>query len=567
MITIDGRTYSVPDVYGAVEVINLGSVALPSFNTLLTVGSARKGIPYSASTGDQVIKAFTNSVDAINYYGKSPLTDGLQANKDGGAGVVYTLNVAPLTKGSAIIKDNATTPANTMKLVPKQYGAGENDISITIATVSNTTTVTIVPAKLTKFLKANAATSNKNISLEEVSGLQVGQTVLINTNAVASPQSTTITAIDPVNNIVSLADAPAAAYATSDYARIFQEDLDNQEVFTFDATNVIDDVIAKITTGQNFIATRETYTGVVPTTLTKTYFQNISGATKGTSPIATETVGGDFDLAAAALPKLIEEFMGVTKSRIRIVNVISSTASVHAAYLSLAKTMRANQLPIQVVVGCALGDIALATSDAGNPIKRAKSLNNQDVILVGMGRDDKAAYISLAPYFAGMMSASSVKKNLTWDAVSAIKVEKMFGLFNRETETANYVKAGVVVIGTSKNGFYVVQAVNTYQNNATVWNQADAMTYLIQQRQIVDYVYAGYKDQMESGVGADGYGITEASVGGQSILQKYLNGGFITYAAIKKAYREGNAIITEPEITPLDATDFVGFILRVVVNS
>jgi hypothetical protein len=574
MINIDGRQFTVPDVYGTTEVINLGGTTLPGFNTLLIVGSARSGVPFNATglTGADVIKAYTSVIEAKKFFGKSPLTDAMSYAKAGGAGVVYLLNAASLTRLAATIKDNVTTPADTMKLVPKKYGAAENDISLTIATASTVLTFTIIPPKNTKFLTANASTSSKNITLENVDGLEVGQTVLIASNGVSSPQSTTIAALNTTTRTITLADLPTSAFATSDYARIFQEDTDNQEIKVFDNTVAkIEDAINWINSGKILTATRETYAGILPTTLAKTYLQNVASATKATSPVATEAASGDFDNVASSIPKLFEEFTNYTGSRVRIVVPISSSATVHAVYRALAATLRGpdNQASIQVVVGPALGDILLAESNAAHPIKRAKALNSKDIIMVGCGIDDKAAYLSSSPMFAGMMSANSVRRNFTRDVISATKVEKFFGQSNKETETKNYLAAGVLVFGTGKNGFYIVQGINTYQNHATIWNSTDKASYLIQQIQIVDYVYEGYKEQMDVGVGNDDFDITSAIALGNKVLSKYVRDGYLQGGAyapkIINAYREGNAIITEPQVTPIEATDFVGFILRVVI--
>jgi hypothetical protein len=123
------------------------------------------------------------------------------------------------------------------------------------------------------------------------------------------------------------------------------------------------------------------------------------------------------------------------------------------------------------------------------------------------------------------------------------------------------------VVGTGKDGFYVVQAINTYQYQSTEWNQTDKKTYLTMQRQIVDFVYEGYKNQMALGVGADGYDATVASVQGLAILSTYQNDGFITGAQMLAAYQQGNAVITEPQIIPLQGVDYVGFTLKVLINN
>jgi hypothetical protein len=303
----------------------------------------------------------------------------------------------------------------------------------------------------------------------------------------------------------------------------------------------------------------------MPITLAKTFVQLANGITPGTSPIATETTGGSFDTFAASAPQLFEEFRNYVKIRPRILGLLSKTAGVHAVYKTLAQTLRTAQASVLVVTGCDTGDVLLATSDAAHPIQRAKTLNSGDVVLAGMGIDYKAPYLSLAPQVAGMISANITRHNLTNDNISASSVEKTFGEFNRETETKVYLANGVLIVGTGMNGFYIVQGINTYQNQGTMWDQNTNTTYLIQQRQIVDYVYEAYKNEMEAGVGADDYGPQVAAQQGLVVLDQFIRSGDITDRKMLDAYRQSNAVVTVPQITPAGLTDFVGFILKVVI--
>lgn len=571
-LTLEGKTYTVPGVYGTVEIINLGSTALPVFNTLLIVAGAKKGVPYNktGSKGYEVILPYTSLNTVKEYYGVSDISRAFEYAKKGGAGVVYCINAASLTNANATILDNAGIPVSAFDVYPRDnfYGAAGNDISITMSTANSLLTLTIIPPKLTKFLTTNASTTSPFITLGDVEGLAVGMAVKVYSNAIASaPDAVTIVSIDTVNNIVELSANPTAAFATSAYARLFAEDTDKQATYTFTATATVTDVINWINGGNILTADRKTYTGVKPTTLAKIYLQNITSATKGTSPAATETGGGDFDLLAAAAPQLFEEMTNYTKQRVRLINVVSSTAAVHAVYKTLAVTERAAGKSLQLILGCATGDILLADSNAAHPKARAKVLNSDDCILAGMGMDAKSPHLSFAPFFAGLMSTQSVKRNLTNDAVDAQSVEKTFGEFNKETATAGYLANGVLLIGTGKNGYYIIQGINTYQNQATIWNTDDKKSYLIQQRQIVDFVYEGYKNEMELGVGADGYSPRVASIQGGRILKKFQSDGFISDWTIVNSYKEGNAVITEPQINPIDATDFVGFKLKVIVDA
>lgn len=567
-ITIGGKTYDVPGSYGTIEVVNSGSVALPVFNNLLIIGGSKKGIPFNATgkTGSDVIKGFSSINSMKEFYGVSDITDAAEYAKKGGAGVIYAVNIASLTSASLVLKDNEASPADAMKLVPrdKYYGAAGNDISLSIGIdIDENITYTITPPKFTKFLTADASTSSSVITLENVEGLYVGQSIVLVDN---SNEAQTVV-IESINgNTLELDHNASSAFATSAYARIFAEDTDNSESKIFASTANIYDIIDWINSGEILTASRESYTGKIPNNLTKSYLQDVTGSTLGTSPDATTTVGGSYDSFAESAMQLLEEFTNYTKVRIRLLNVLSPLSTVHAVYRALALELRNAQNSVQVISGVASGDIAKSTSDGSHPIQRAKGINSADFILAGMGIDGKAAYSSLAPMVAGMMSANSVKRNLTNDAIAATTVEKTFGEFNKETETANYLRAGVLIVGTGKNGYYIVQGVNTYQNHSLIWNEDDDCSYLIQQMQIVDYVYEGYKTQMDLGVGADGYGPDIARVQGSNILKSYYDGGFITDYRIAAAWQEGNAVKTRPEITPLDAVDFVGFEMQVIID-
>lgn len=571
-ITIAGKTHYVPGVYGTIEIINLGSTNLPAFNNLLLVGSARKGLPAGA-TGKKAyefIKPFASINEAKEFYGVSPLTNAFKQNKKGGAGVVFFVNIAALTLAKATIKDNAGVPVNSFDLTPKDefYGAAGNDIAIAIATADNKTTITFTPPKLHKFLTADASTSLKELSLEDVEGLVLGSTIKLVDNAASAYQSTTITSIDAENNKITIADNPASAFAKDDYARIFVEDTNKAESKVFTADSTINDVIAWINSGNIFKADRKTYAGAIPTELSKVYLGLIDSATKGTSPVATETTGGDFDTFAENAAQYFEEFTNYTKVRLRLLNLLSSSSDVHAVYKTLARDLRDNyDYSIQIITGCALGDDALAESNADHPIQRAKVLNSSDVILASTGLDDEAPYISLSPQFAGMMSANTVRRNFTNDSIDAQKVSKFFGKSNAETVTQNYIQNGCLIVGTGKNGFHIVQGINTYQDQSLLWNSDDKETYLIAYRQTADFVYEGYKNEMEIGVGADGYDPETARQKGILILDKFLADGYITDRKIERAWREGNAVKTRPLAKLFDLTDFIGFELGIIVEN
>ncbi|MGE5680360.1 MAG: hypothetical protein ACM34K_05710 [Bacillota bacterium] len=564
MITINGITHSVPDIYFDCEVINLGATTIPAFNGLIHIGSARKGIPYTAGKGFEVIKAFSDVPNVKKFYGVSDLSKAFEQAKAGGAGTDYFLNAAALTKGKATIKDNATTPAGTFDIEPKEYGAHGNDISLKMETASSKLTLTIIPPKLTKFLSANASTSSKEISLEDVEGLFAGLSINLVSNSVLTPQAVKIVSVDSENSKITIDSNPSSAFAAADYARIFVEDTDNQEVNIFDTTAIsVNDIINAISKGQILNASRGTNTGIVPTTLAKTYLQAISGATKGTSPVATTTSGGDYDLIGGKLPQLFEEFSNYTKARIRLVNLLTSDSAVHMIYKTVALTLRNINYSIQVITGCKKGDIDKEASDSDHPIARLKALNSSDIILIVMGIDNKDAYISLAPQIAGIMASNSVKHNLTWDKISAVVVEKFFGESNKISELQPLINAGAIVLRTDSDGFFIAQGLNSYQDHAKEWNEEDDTTYLIMQRQIVDFVNEGIRKGMR--VGSDDVTVSTETEKLLGILKTYSDQKFITSYGVTRAEEKGNAIYLDPQYTPINSNDFIGGTIKVII--
>jgi hypothetical protein len=569
-LTINGSTKQVPDVYGSIKILNSGATAIPSFNGLLIVGSARQGIGYNNGNGSNVIKAFSSVADALAFYGESDLVNAMQEAKKGGAGVVYLLNPAPLTRGLATIKDSNATPKSLFDLQPKSFGAFGNDIRLDITNTGGIITIMITPVKDGHFILQDLdATGSKTIQLDGLKGLAVGDTIKAIDNASATASNHTIVDIDYANNKIVL-DTAIQSKTQSQYARIFKLDIDNKKTKTFNTTDsgLLNNIMNWLSVTGYFDVTRPAnYDGDITLIgAVSNHFGLLTGAAKGTSPIATETSNGDFVNCANALERLVEDFSLITGVRVRIINVISSSSLVHGSFLATAGSMRTNQKSVIVVSGCALEDILLQTTNANHPIQRAKGLNSDDFILAGMGYDDKPAYLSLAPQLAGMISANAVQKNLTKDSISASKVEYFFGEYNKETETSMYVNAGVLIVQTEKRGFTIALATNTYQKREAIWNTSDKKTYLIQQRQIVDYVFEGYREGMQVGVGTENFDEIVAVSVGLSILDRFLNEGIITDRKIVKAYRVGNAIITVPEITPLDATDFIGFELQVSIN-
>lgn len=547
------RTNGIPGGYANVSVINIGAATAPGFNALLIVGSARGGIPYDVGTGDKAIKAFSSEADAIDYYGKSPLTDALGYAKNGGAGTVHLLNAANLTRAEIVLAD--AVAANTLKLVANKYGAAENDIKVTIATDGTDVTMTLTPPKDTIFLTADSGTTSKQLNVEHTANIAAGDTIYLVANNVATPQAMTVVAVDPDNKRIEVSAVATTDSTTAQYARIFKTDTSNEEVYTYTTSTTVTDLIAEINSGNLFTASRESYSGNLPADQSAEYFQNLTSATPGTSPVATTSGDGDFDLVKAGLSQQLDEYENATGTQMRIISVVASEAAVHAVFAGLANERRALMKPVLIVVGTALADIDASTSASNYPAKRAENLNNDSVILCGMGINGDAGYQSFAPYFAGMIAASAPNSNLTNDSLSVASVEKTISSTNEVSLLKPLLAKGVVVPRYTNAGVVIARAISTLQENSTEWTLSNT-TFLIQQRQIVDYVLkAGLAViTVFSGTNAE---VIDVRMALDQMLSTAVTQGLIVDYSFLPGTKDGDTITVTPVVSPTVGVDFV----------
>jgi hypothetical protein len=477
------------------------------------------------------------------------------------AGSGYTTGATKATTVSPAGGSNCTlnigsvdTGVNALTFASKDYGAFVNDTSLTIATSIHT----IIPPKNSTLLTTNSGTG-KTIFVGDASPYKVGDTVLITSNAYAAPVSKIIEAIDYDTNAITFTVAVAASALTTDYARIFQEDTDNEEVS--DALTTPQLVTTFYATSKYLSVAISAGITVMPVTKTKTYIQDLTSATKATSP---STSTGDWQNCADDFARWNNEFALVNKVYLRVIGLTTTDNENHVAFSDLAVAQRALNKPIAVVAGCELGDYLKSSSDADYPMKRVFELNSENFQLAGFGLDGYSAGLSLAGELFGIRLANNVNHNQTWDDIVASTVEKFYSQDDAEYQTM--VTAGVVSILGTKTGFKISQGVNTYQDQSSTFNPDSKKTYLVQNRDVADFDLRAMIELLETVNGTDG--ITKETLADLVVKTSDLlvSAGIILSYSITDITKSGNAWTVKRQASIDSPTDFIGLENTLLVN-
>ena len=520
-VTAGGTLYRVGDVLtittggtgatAAVATIDTGGIVLTV--TLLTAGSG-----YTTGAGKATTVAPT-----------------------GGSGC--TLNIGSVDTGQ-----------NALTFASRDYGAFVNDISLTIAASIHT----IIPPKNSTLLTADSGTG-KTVFVGDVSPYKVGDTLYITSNVYAAPVSKIIEAIDTDTKAITFTVAVAASALTTDYARIYQEDTDNEEVSVALTTPQL--VTTFYATSKYLSVAISAGITTMPVTKSKIYIQNMTSATKATSPAATT---GDWQACADSFNRWNNEFALVNKVYMRVLGLTTTDADNHVAFADLAVAQRTLNKPIAIVGGCELGDYALATSNADYPVKRSFALNSENFQLAGFGLDGYSAGLSLAGELFGIRLANNVAHNQTWDEIVASTVEKFYSQDDATYQTM--ITAGVVSILGTPAGFKLSQGVSTYQDQTTTFNADSKKTYLIQNRDVADFDLRAMIELLETVNGTDG--ITKETLSNLVVKQSELlvSAAIITSYTITEISKTGNAWTVKRTASIDSPTDFIGLENTLLVN-
>ncbi len=146
-----GASINVPGSYSTSKVDNSGGGALASNNTIFLLGESTTGAPGSS----EGIQEFTNSQlnQLVAKYGEGPLVDcALAASRPsptlgvGGAGRYLVWKTNLTTQAALTVNENTNTnPQYSIK--DRAWGAPGNDLSVTIANGTSSTTQKLVTVK------------------------------------------------------------------------------------------------------------------------------------------------------------------------------------------------------------------------------------------------------------------------------------------------------------------------------------------------------------------------------------------------------------------------------------
>ncbi len=494
----DGKKYVVPTVASMIEIISDAGAALPDFSIPLIIAKQDKGTPYEDDSDASLepLLLFSQSSAVADHYGRgSDMHRAFEYFKKHRGGVCYCLGLVKTTKATVTLQDD--TPADSIVLTAKEYGAISGDVTLKVTVSTGKATFTITPVKDVHYLDVDASSSDTLIYLRDTDGISVGDTFYLSDDE-TSREEVTVKVVVPGSH-VEVESGITGSFAVNKSARIYKLDTANQEVST--ELETLSEIVNWFSENSR-ILDAEIASGAtkIPDAVTESALKEIAGATAGSTPAATATDWQDiFD---DILPQKIVD------TGIRLICPVSYGGGVSAdqqanlvSARDFAITQRQDGYPVQIVCGGLLDDVDLSASDYTNPVERAKALNNQDVILAAGGIDGYDPYVATAPAVMGLLAANSVAHNLTRDAIAASTVEKVW---NEKTELPTLIDGGVIAIQSKPSGYVIAKGVSTLQKNDAAWNPDDKTTYLPMQRAIADYCSKTLKDGLDDTfIGAD----------------------------------------------------------------
>lgn len=427
------------------------------------------------------------------------------------------------------------------------------DTTSTYEIVEALFSVVITPTKNEKMITKDFVSGGNYIYLNSTVGLTTGTILTLMSNDGEVEDEAEVLSIDTVFNStangykVNLTSAITSSTLTlAKYARVFQPGTPITIEFAVGEWT-LENIVLELNKRQSELIF-SVYTAAVlaPDAQSALYMAGLNGAAKGINPPISEA---NFTKIAEGFPDWIKNFTILNKVNIRIINLISCDDAIHEIFADLAVEMRTKNKPIQIITGPDYLENDVLC------VARAKALNSEEVVLCCNGINGKPPYLSTAPQIFGIILKYPVFHNLTRDKLNVASVEYEW----TELQLDKLTKNGCLTISPLKTAYQVNQGINTYQDHAHEWNQADKKTYLIQQRQLADFFHIGYMEAIDEDiVGVDSLSLTDVTAYANKTAQKYQDNGYITSYTIKSITKVELGWLIKTEVTLPDVTDFIG---------
>ena len=516
-IYFEGQYRYVPGVYHTTRVVSSIPGPLPALHIPVLLAHGFEGTPYDVDskqvTGETALGPLrlcrTESAVASLFGAESDAHRAMRFAKRHGLPFAYVGCLSDMVRASVVVDDGGGTPVEQFTLYPRTWGPKGGHPRITWDGTNWSTT----PVKRYALLDANAGASATRLYLKgDHPWLTVGASIVVAANDVAGVTRTVTNAGIEIgadgqrDYWIEISSAAGSALNTSAYALVLQYDTAKVETSpAVDCQALIDWINS--TSIHWFAVKHANFDNTDPANVTGKALKEITEwgtVTVGTCPAMT---GTDVDGFVSLMNAGGWAKFAVQTGTLPHTYMLASDASAnHGKMRDYATAERERGYPIAVVVGCGWGDVVLDAGDDTDPLYRVAALNSQDVMLCAGGIDREAAAISTAAAIWGRRVEGGVGHNLTNDELIHSEREGEWDEIN-SGELSALARRGVVTYKLSLGQTYryrVSQGSSTLQANAVIWNVADATTWAVHQRDLMDAVVkAVVTDLEELAIGSD----------------------------------------------------------------
>lgn len=450
----NGKLWVTPATMSKVDDSAMQSANLGVGNYAAYLGTCTGGKPNTPL-------AFSNPAEAKAALRSGPLLDAINkafapSTDTGGPSTVYALRVNPAVQASLVLKDTPGNPA--INLLSTDYGLWNNQIKVKIEAGSVSGLALTTQYQTDYFSEDNVGRSAFSI---QYTGAAASATMTVNGTSIvlSAPSGTTVATVDLLTygtyaqvvdyiNTVPDFSALIADTANDELASLNGFDF----VTTADIKTSAVDVTANLqavvdwfnSNGEGYVtATRATNAGAIPA---QTSYVYLSGGSDGV------TMTEQWSSAMTTLQQVDAQWVCPVSTNA----AIWSMTDAHVQFMSKYGGMER-----RAIVGAAIG-----TSDEA-AMGMAKSLNSDRTSLVHIGYYDfnSAGKLTLfnasytAALLCGMFAGVNPGTALSNKTISVNGLERKL---RNPTDTDPLLKAGVLCIEDTKNGFKVVQSISTW---------------------------------------------------------------------------------------------------------